>query len=78
MREEASVRLQATERIWPSDLPIVQVVVISLRAIGSVRRVGWAIVLPEDVHETEIEIQSAHHCDREEKKTCVVVIGEIS
>jgi hypothetical protein len=48
-----------------SDLPVIQVVVISLRAIGSVRRVGRTIVLPKGVHETEIEIQSAHHCDRD-------------
>lgn len=49
-------------------MPVVQVVVIGLRAAGSVRRVGGAIVLPEGVHETENGIQSAHHSDQEEKK----------
>ena len=55
-------------------------VVISLGAVGSVRRVGRIIVLPKGVHKTEIEIQSAHHCGREveKKNTCFVVIGEMS
>ena len=55
-------------------------VIVSLKAIDRVRRVSLVIELPEDVHETKTGVQSARHCDREERgeKTSLVVIGEIS
>ena len=54
--------------------------IIRLKAIDRVRRVSLVIGLPEDVHETKTGVQSARHCDREERrgKTSLVVIGEIS
>jgi hypothetical protein len=42
--------------------------IVTLKAIGRVRRVSLVSGLPEDVHETKTGVQSARHCDREERE----------
>jgi hypothetical protein len=76
--KERDISQGTRQSVCISDEPIVQVVVVCLRADRSFRGVRRVIVLPEDIHEAAAGTQLASRDNLENRKMNLVVIIERS